>query len=312
MTKTFVIVNPAAGHGKLARRWEALLPQLEKVFPHFDWQWTDQPGSAQALTRRALSDNFDLIIAAGGDGTLSECVNGFLKEDQPVNPKASMGLLPLGSGSDFARSLDIPRNFDEALAVLAQKKSRSIDVGKCVCHNVYGKKFTRYFINIANVGLVSEVVNFAHHAPPLLGPTGSYIYGALKGMNRYQSRPVRYSWRKDDGIKKDECVLLNMIIANGMYFGSGMKAAPKAKLDDGTFDVLVGPRVKLWRFLKALPGFYRGTHAQNPHVKTFKTSFLEISTTEAVNKLPVEMDGDSQGFLPARFEILPARLNFIC
>ncbi|MDO8518895.1 MAG: diacylglycerol kinase family lipid kinase [Deltaproteobacteria bacterium] len=301
MLKTAFIVNSAAGSGRINREWPALAALIRKKFPQSHFEFTRCPRDATGLTQRLIREGYELIVAVGGDGTINECVNGFFENEALISRQTALGVLPYGRGSDLARFLGIPKKAEAALEYLVGSNFIPLDVGKGTFASAEGKKQSRYFINIANVGLVSHVVDSSHSTPKFLGSSISYLYGALWGALKYKACPVSY--------QSKTVPLLNMIIANGVYFGSGMKAAPQAKMNDGLFDIIVAPKMGVFTFLRHLHRLYSGNHLKIPEIDFFREKTLSIASVNG-DKIPVEMDGDTVGFLPATFEILPGALKF--
>lgn len=304
--KTFFIVNPTAGQGKLKREWNGLHKKLAKKIPDFSWRFTRKRGDATWITEQAIKKGYDLIVSVGGDGTLNECLNGFIKKGSKSKPRAALGIFPYGRGSDFARGLGIPLELDEALSLFDSNRMREVDVGRASFVDELGKKCIQHFLNIANVGLVAHVVDWSKKSPKILGPQAAYVYGALRGAIEYQSNAVTYS--VDKTVRQEK--VLNMIIANGRFFGSGMRAAPDAKLDDGILDVIVAGEMNLMNFLLHVPALYTGEHLKMPQVNVFHGKKIRIDPVREEDLLPVEMDGDAVGWLPATFEILPKAIKF--
>jgi YegS/Rv2252/BmrU family lipid kinase len=303
--KTIFIVNPNAGHGSLRSAWHLLVKQFKEKISLFDHKFTEKIGHGVALTRKALEEGYTQIIAVGGDGTLNECLNGFLKDDKPVNPKAIFGIFPYGRGSDLARALGIPRDPKKAIQLLVSDNIKKLDVGKATFYK-NDKKTVRYFINSANVGVVPLIVSRSSQSPKILGAKASYVYGSIKGILNFKSDDVIYT----RGNKDQNCTLLNITVANGPYFGSGMKIAPKAQLDDGLFEIIVGKKMTFLEFFKNFPKIYGGKHMSLETVDYFREKKIEIRSLNGSKPFLVEMDGEVVGHLPASFEILPEVLKF--
>lgn len=301
--RTLFVVNPTAAQGALHKAWESLAKGLKGTIRKFEFAFTRERGDATRIVRQGLSDGFEMLVAVGGDGTLNECVNGFFKDKQAVNPRAVLGILPFGRGSDFARGLGFERLPEHSIKRLGGSSIRMMDVG-CV-H--FGAHDTRYFLNIANIGLVPHVVNFSHSAPKFLGASGTYVYGAIRAMMTYQPGMVTL---EDESGKKITRKLLNLVIANGTYFGAGMKIAPMAQLDDGFFDVLLAGPMPLYRYLRHFPELYSGHHLKLPNISCFKAKKIKISSVHLKHSFLVELDGDTVGKTPVTFEILPKALQF--
>ncbi len=132
LDKTFFVVNPNASRGKLCKSWDFLSDLISKKIQPFVFEFTKKPGDAVKITKRALEEGYSLIVSVGGDGTLNECVNGFMQAKEKAGvkkvSKAALGILPLGRGSDFCRMLNIPRKPQAAIHHLLQAKVRHVDV----------------------------------------------------------------------------------------------------------------------------------------------------------------------------------------
>lgn len=308
--KTFFVVNPAAGRGKSGKLWKEISVPLKKKLGASHFEFTQGADDPARLTREALLSGYSSVIAVGGDGTLNGCLNGFFENDQPINPKAHLGIFPMGRGSDFARSLGISRKTSLALEQFQKLKTREIDIGKVTCAEKVekkGKKQSHYFINMASVGIVGNVVNWANRAPAFLGADAGYFYSILRGILEFRPQVISYDMK---GMKKEEKILM-MIIANSRYFGAGIPIAPKAICDDGLFDVMVVRSMGLLSMFRHLPNLYSGNHLRMPQVELFRTRRIEISPAKKEGNLFVEADGDTMGELPATFEILPKAIRFL-
>jgi YegS/Rv2252/BmrU family lipid kinase len=305
--KTLFIVNPAAAQGALGEAWASLAKGLKGTIRNFDFGFTRAAGDATSMTQEALQKGYELIVAVGGDGTLNECLNGFFKKGLPINKKACLGILPFGRGSDTARGLGIARAPEKAMRHLSGDKYEKLDVGCVTYTNQKGNPEKKYFINIANVGLVPHVVNWSHKSPHIFGSMGAYVYGALRGALEFKTQSVSI---KADDHEKLTVKLMNLVVANGIYFGAGMKIAPRAKFDDGLLDILVIKEMPLLKFLRHLPDLYTGNHIKLKNIGTLKTRKINITPTNPRQKLQVEVDGDAVGYLPATFEVLPQVLRF--
>lgn len=301
------IVNPTAAQGALGEAWESLAKGLKGSIRKFDFGFTRGPGDGVTMTRAALKKGYEMVVAVGGDGTLNECVNGYFRKGKPINKKARIGILPFGRGSDTARGLGLPKIPEKAMAHFATDDYRKLDVGKVSFIDSKGQPAERYFINVANVGIVPHVVNWSDKSPLVFGAMGAYVYGALRGALEFKSQNVLIKATGHEALKVK---LMNLVVANGSYFGAGMKIAPKAKPDDGLLDLIVAKDMPLLKFLRHLPDLYTGEHVRLKNVTTMRTTKVVVSPVDPNQTLLVEIDGDTVGTLPATFEILPRALRF--
>jgi diacylglycerol kinase (ATP) len=246
-------------------------------------------GDATLAAAEAVERGFDVIIAAGGDGTLYEVINGMAeKENRPP-----LGLLPVGTTNDFARALSIPRNFDEACDLIIRGYTRDIDVGKMN---------QRYFINIAGGGSMTELT---YEVPSKLKTMLGQLAYYMKGMEKLpRLRPIEL-FLKADKLELHEEVML-FLITNSNSVGGFEKLAPSASLNDGLFDVLVLKRCNLAEFIRLVTLALRGEHLNDPNVIHFQTDRLEVSSPDYVQ---LNLDGEFGGTLPCVFTNLKSHLQ---
>jgi YegS/Rv2252/BmrU family lipid kinase len=291
MSRVVVIGNPKAGRGKTNADWSELLAHFTRAGLEADLASTQSPGHAIELARRARAEGADLVVAFGGDGTVHEVVNGLLAggpgEDLPV-----LGVIPGGSGCDYAKTFGIPSDTAQAVQLLVSSSPvRMVDVGEVVFDGGL-----RYFANIAEIGIGAEVVGRAAQLPRILG--GAVYFGAfwltLPGFKR-RTVHVRVDETPYDG------PLTNMVVAIGRFFGGGMKVAPTADPADGAFDVQLQTGSKL-DFVRAIPKVYKGTHVPHPRVLESRGALI---TVESRPPALIEADGEVLGWTPATFKILP-------
>lgn len=296
-----VVMNPIAGGGRMAAVWPAIGAILEKQLGRFDLARTSRPGDATTLAQRFAEDGKALVIAAGGDGTAGEVADGILR----VRRDVQLGLLPVGTGRDFARSIDIRRH-DHGVDALLSGKTRAIDAGLVRYVDREGRASSRHFLNIASLGLSGQVAQVVNGLNVGGRPAGkvTFMVHSIAQLLRYRPTVVRV---RIDGAEVIEEPVVFVAVANGRYFGGGMQVAPDAVLDDGLFDVIiVKARSKpelLWHF----PKIYAGSHTALDIVTVRRAKRVEV--TPAGRAPELDVDGESQGVLPATFEVLPGALT---
>lgn len=279
---TLAIVNPAAGDGAGARVGAELARELESSGFKLEIIRTPAPGEAARIAREAAADGCRTVIAVGGDGTANEIANGL------VGTGTALALYPIGSGNDFARALGYPRKRRDIARFLASARRRVIDVGE-----VNG----RIFVNAAGVGIDGHVAERVEASARIVGPALGYFVGALVSIASYRPQPMRL---RIDGETREGKHLL-VVAANGTHFGSGMHVAPKAKVDDGLFDIVVAGDLGRWASLVALAKLYRGTHVNGRDVLAFRARSLDV---ELERELPAQADGE-----PVRARALTVRMR---
>jgi len=296
-----VIVNPVAGAYSTRRKWPIISRLLKHIGLSFDFQYTEGVGHAIELARAAASDGYQYLVAVGGDGTVNEVANGILHSTAAT--KTALGIISTGTGSDFIRSVGIPRDFPSACSALTSSRRLSIDVG-VVEYQSKGKTLQRFFVNGAGVGFDATVVEKTERLPKYFGGTVPYLAGVVRALLSYKNKSVTVS-------VADEVMsgrVLNVVVANGGYLGGGMHIAPQAELGDSLLDVvMVGDLGKL-ELLKELPTVYKGTHINHPKVRMVKTRRISVKSPEP---MLVHADGELLGESPASFWVMPAALSIV-
>ncbi|MBX7148808.1 diacylglycerol kinase family lipid kinase [bacterium] len=306
MSKTIIIVNPAAARGALEKAWKDLSHALKGELRSFNVGFTRKPGEATSLVRKALKEGYEKVISVGGDGTLRECLNGFYENEMAINPKAILGILPFGRGSDLARALGISRDPAQAIKHLSGNKTKLLDVGVAHLFNLKHQEETLYFLNNAYVGIGVLVDQHSNKAPRWGGAKGAYMYGLARAFIEYRIQKMNC---RVDG-KNHALNVLNLVIANGPFYGAGMYASPMARLNDGIFDVVSIGKFTLARAIRELPRLYSGQYLKLPEVKFYRGKEIELKPAYPNQELPVDMDGDTVGYLPGKFTLLPKAIRF--
>jgi diacylglycerol kinase (ATP) len=259
---------------------------------------TERPGHGCELAARARADGVELVVAAGGDGTVHEVVNGLLAHGTD-GAIPELGVLPLGSGCDYAKTFDIPPSPHEAIRRIAGSTGRPVDVAE-ITYTQGGAEHSRYFVNIAEVGIGGSTVARAARLPRFLGPA---MYGVAFLLVLPRFRRMNAKITLDDG-RTYEGPLTNLVVATGRVFGGGMQVAPNADPCDGLFDVQIH-FASVPDYIRGLPKVYKGTHLPHPRIRE------ERARTVTVDCDPpglIEADGEVLGQTRASFRVLPGAL----
>lgn len=289
--KTCFIVNPNAGNGDEVERLRAILEEL----PGTSVAFSEGPGDAEALAREAVRDGAGLVVAAGGDGTLNEVVNGLAEDFSRVR----LGLLPLGTGNDFARSIDVPADLDAALAVLKEGDVRTLDVGRA---ELGGK--CRHFLNMAVGGFSPVVSEKADEAKDRWGPL-AYLRGAIDALPELRNFRAILTL---NGAERIEIETWNVVFSNGRFVASGIQVAPQSLLDDGLLDVMIAPATTLPQLARLVPQILLGRHLESDFLLFRKATCIEITSDPP---MAFNVDGEIVGESPAVFEVLPRALKVV-
>ena len=265
----FVVVNPRSGSGRTGREWPNIERALRATYPHMTLAVTRHRGEATSLVRQALNEGHHEIVAVGGDGTINEAVNGFFDADGPLVPDAVFGFVTSGTGGDFRKTFGLAPGYVAAIARLKQAPVHAIDVGRVSCLSLTGQPVVRYFANIGSFGLSGVIVNSVNRAriAKLFGGKFAFAFHSAVGMLTYRERTVRI---RVDGDYDEIASISTVAVANGQFFGGGMRVAPDAKPDDGMFDVIVMGGTPKSRALADMKQIYTGEHLKNPAVRALR------------------------------------------
>lgn len=311
--KVGVILNPIAGGGWLKRQLPKIEAALVRHFGAFALRETEQNGDAVRLAREFAAEGFDLVIAAGGDGTGSEVADGLLSyQEETGKPAPALGIVPSGTGIDFARGLGLTTDYEKTLARIAAAPERLIDAGRVSFVDDEGRLHSRHFLNISSAGL-SGATTRAVDRDRKKGRMSAkllFLWCTVREFLRYDFQTVRVT--VDDSAPIEATVAL-VAVCNGRFFGGGMMIAPDAALDDGMFEIVVVRAAGKLGLIWDLRLLYGGRH-RNHHAITMqrgKTITIE-PVGGAGNIALVEVDGEPIGQIPARFEMLPGALRLKC
>jgi diacylglycerol kinase (ATP) len=301
-----VIVNPRAGGGISQRKWARLVGAISAGLGELQVQFTDARGHATELAREAALDGRRLIVAFGGDGTISEVAGGILAARDAGGPAVTeLGIIPKGTGGDFRRTLQIPHDAAQAAHKIRQATARPIDVGHVTFTAPSGELAARYFVNVASFGFSSRVAERANESSKWLGAKTAFVGATLKTLVSHQNSEV---FLELDGAEPVRRTVMLAALGNGLYFGGGMKICPEATLDSGALSfVIVGDMGKL-EVVANLHRLFAGTHLSLEEVRSTTVGSLRARPVDPAQKIPVELDGETPGHLPATFRVIPRAL----
>jgi YegS/Rv2252/BmrU family lipid kinase len=297
-----IIVNPRSGGGLSERRWAAAVGPITDGLGPFDVRFTERAGDGRRLAAEEAAAGRRLVVALGGDGTISEVADGLLSARAPVE----MGVIPRGTGGDFRRGLDLPRDLGAAARRVREAPARPIDVGLATFADGEGRTRTRHFVNVASFGFSGTVAERANRSSKRLGAKAAFLAATFRSLVTYDNVEVLVA---ADGAGPTRRRVLLGAVGNGRYFGGGMKICPEAALDDGLLDlVLVGDLGRL-EILAKINRLYDGSHLGLDVVTTARARRFEVRPVESAARVPIELDGETPGLLPATFEVLPRALR---
>ena len=312
MSLPLVIVNPAAADGATRENWAKIASDLRTHFGAFTVAFTEAVAHARQLAAEAAKQGTKLIVACGGDGTISEVANGIIDS----TTDAELGILPAGTGSDFRRSIGISNNVADAARALRDGHPKIIDAVRVTFINEAAERETRYSINVASFGMSTEVLDRAAEGGakkwvPAFTPrkvTSKLSYAAATVQTTFAASPSDVLLQIDENAER-RLRVAEFCIANARYYGGAMKIAPDAKLDDGYFDVVTIGDSNSFRLLTNAPRLYFGAHLRMSEVTHELAKQVVARPANKGKEVRVELDGEVVGRLPCTFQIVPRALR---
>lgn len=282
------------------------LPAISGMFD-VEVHETLSKNDAKALAAKYTGRYVDFILAAGGDGTLHQVVNGILKDRENEPKLPAVGVLPIGSGNDFMRGAGLKKTVEETLKILAAFKPRPIDVGLVSFSKqpeTDAERDAAYFINVADIGMGPEVVGKVLSSGRPFGSEVAYYKSIINTFLTYKAMTVKavcdeWSW---------EGKLRTLAVANGKYYGHGLCIAPDAVMDDRMFSVFICGNVSVFDFIMHTGTLKKGGNVIMDEVQYKTARAIECSSTDPC---PIEADGEILGWLPAKVSMIDRRLDFL-
>lgn len=291
MKKARLIYNPTSGRELAQRNIAYILDRLENAGYEASAYATKSKGDATRGARKAVRRRFDLVIAAGGDGTINEVINGLAEREF----RPTLGVLPLGTTNDFARAVNIPRDIAKACDVLCEGIEMPIDIGKANSH---------YFVNIAGGGKLTEL---SYDVPSKLKTVLGQLAYYIKGIEMLPSlRPTKVKIEYDEHTFSGDIMLF--LVSNTNSVGGFERIAPNARLDDGLFDLLILKETNLADFIRLASLASRGEHMNDPKVIYAQASRIKVESAE---KMQLNVDGEYGGVMPGEIINLRRHLRLM-
>jgi YegS/Rv2252/BmrU family lipid kinase len=297
-----VIVNPRSGGGLSQRRWASLVGPLTDGLGPVDVRFTEAKGDGRRIAHEESAAGRVLIVAMGGDGTISEVADGILA----AGGKSELGVIPRGTGGDFRRTLDLADDLGKAARHVRETPARSIDAGRVAFVADDGSQASRHFVNVVSFGFSSDVARRANASSKRLGGRVAFLTATVRSLVSYDNVDVLLSL--DDQPERRISVLL-AAVGNGRFFGGGMKICPEALLDDGLLDLVTVSNLGRSGVMGNIHRIYSGNHLTMKEVQGARLRRLKVAPADREAKIPLEVDGETPGHLPASFELLPGALR---
>ena len=331
--ETAIIVNPKSASGLTGKNWDSLHLMIKRLFgDNIQVAFTEKSGDGTTLTTNFIKKGYKKIVAIGGDGTINEVANGFFEEDirihgnennnngsnsflnqaavlKPINSEVVMAVFPCGTRNVLVKSLDLPEEFAECCQNFEACKLQKIDVISVRARNVenHSKAASRIFLNAAEIGIGAEIIDKAKKVRNVVNSRFiSTLTGLFSTVPAYESSLCEISI--DDG---HEDILTKMtmgVVANGRFLGGGFKAAPEANILDGLLDVVILKESSNLEMIENFLNIKDGDYTNEGDI--FYRQAKKVSIKSKENRdIPVTIDGEPIGILPATFEVLQNALT---
>ncbi len=291
MKRARIIYNPTSGREAFKKELPNVLQKLEDAGYEASAHATKGEGDATEAAKIAVERKYDLLVAAGGDGTINEVIHGLAEKE--YRPK--LAIIPTGTTNDFARALQIPRDISKAVDIITEGDSMPLDIGKVNEH---------YFINIAGGGKLTELTyDVPIKLKTMIGQLAYYV----KGIEMLPSlKPARIKIEYDGNIIDEDIMIF--LVSNSNSVGGFEKLAPNAKLDDGYFDLLILRKTNLAEFIRIVTLALRGAHLEDDKVIHVQAKHIKVTPVE---QMQLNIDGEYGGQLPGEFINLKQHIEFI-
>lgn len=293
MKKVKIIYNPSSGRQSVERKLDRLCKLLIDDGYTINKFTTRKKNDAMNETIKACSEDWDIIVASGGDGTVNEVAKGIVNSQR----KVPVAILSSGTVNDFANYLKIPKNIYDFYKMIKREETIDVDLGKVN---------NEYFVNVAAGGLLTNVgYQVMPETKMILGRLAYYLEG-LKEITLQSFEPIRFKIQSDEYTSEEEILLF--VISNSSSIGGFKKLAPKADVLDGLLDVVIIKKTDVQNLASIFLNLFRGDHINHPSVKYFKTNKITLDSDEAIE---LDLDGEYGGKLPATFEVIPKAFRII-
>lgn len=302
-----VILNPNSGRGNGAKNEKLIQQALTAANISFDLQKTQGVGHAIELARQARLDGYHTVVAVGGDGTVSEIVNGLAQATPANEPVGTLAILPLGSGNDFASAVGCSLNLHQAVAALIKGRARRVDLG-CLQLQNGTEKQQRYFNNNLGIGFEAQITEASQKIKYLRGMT-VYLLGVFQALRNYAPCHLNLQWWSATGeMQSVSQPTLLISVGNSYRSGGGFSINKHAKLDDGLLDLCFAPGVSRQKILYLLLKVIFGTHIHDPIVSQQQCCKARITSEQ---KILLHADGELLVADDLEIELQPQRLEVI-
>jgi len=302
--KAALVVNPASGNGATGKRFPVMADIIKQEGLSFVHRFTESPGHATEITRHFLQEGHDLIIAVGGDGTTNEVLNGFFdRSGAAIRPGAAISFISGGTGRDLIRTVGIPVDTASAVRHIINSEVHPIDLGRVSYLTKDGLQQSRYYINVAGLGLDGATVDRVNRTSKALGGFISFLWATIATLALYKNQKMQIIVDEQEICNEPVTVV---VFGNGQYFGGGMHIAPNASIDDGLLDIIILRDLSKLNLLLSLPRVYKGSHLTHGRITSLRGKKVRVFADQTAL---LDLDGEQPGSAPIELEIIPHAIN---
>lgn len=300
-----IIINPKSGKRNFGKELNFLIGKLEEARIQFDYRLTEFAGHATKIAKHFAELGYQNFLVVGGDGTISEVINGIFSPNTSQTNSLKIAIIPRGTGNDWARFWGITRNYKHSIDVFLKANTQLIDIGK-VEFELEGERQVHYFINSVGFGLDAAVVKHAHHLKHFMGSHRLLYFVAMLGaVFTYRAHDIHLISKEKELNEK----MFTMNVANGCYSGGGMKQTPYALPYDGLLDLMMAKKPNFWDIVTAIRNLFNGKLLEHRVIESFKTNEMTI---DCPHNALMEADGILvHGASPYTISILPNAIQMI-
>lgn len=298
--KSRLIVNPVSGTDSAPDYLRTINERLREAVGDLDIVMTVASGDALEAARRSVREGYERLYVAGGDGTLNEVLNGVAGTDDGLR-RVTFGLIPLGTGNDFAGALGLPEDVEASLDLL---------LGNCTVEVDVGVLNDRYFVNVSAGGFIAEVSDAVNPQLKSIAGKFAYLIGGAQVLMEYEPVGVRLRAVMDaDRVEERETSVQMFAVCNSRMVGGGQLIAPHAVINDGALDVCVVEAMPTFEFIRLLGSVSGGDHIEDERVAYFRARELDLRFDRTIK---VNTDGEVLETDRCRYRVLPRAARFLC
>lgn len=303
--KWYIIANPSAGRGVVNRKLPLIEKQLQSNGLLYELVKTEKKGDGIFLAKKGIQKGFRKILAIGGDGTNNEVVNGIIQQDSVATHEIEYSMLSIGTGNDWIKTHDIPKNIEAFISMLKNGKTAFQDIG-VVTYFKDGKKQKRFFANVAGMAYDAFVVKKTEGQSGLFSNKLFYLISLMKYLFQYKLQKAKIQF---NGIElNDYFYTINVGICR--FAGGGMELVPHAIPDDGQLAITIAGKFSKLSVILNTYRFYNGTIGDLTKVSTYFSKKVKVETLDK-NPILIEVDGEFLGATPVEFGIIPRALKIV-